>query len=76
MEITKGFNMKLRLDEIARELKNKGLSSGDDLTEGLLEILEGKDLFLLLADEMSVIEDEEKSEKMTYLDYLEKIGEV
>lgn len=68
--------MKLRLDQIARELKNKGLSSGDDLTEAVLEILKEKDLFYLLEDELTIIEDEEKSNNMTELDYLESIGEV
>jgi len=37
--------MKLRLDQIAKELKNKGLSSGDDLVEAVVEILKEKDLF-------------------------------
>jgi hypothetical protein len=68
--------MKLRLDQIAKELKNKGLSSGDDLVEAVVEILKEKDLFYLLEDELTIIEDEEKSEKMTELDYLESIGEV
>jgi hypothetical protein len=68
--------MKLRLDQIAKELKNKGLSSGDDLTEAVLEILKEKHFFYLLDDELTLIEDEEKSEKMTELDYLESIGEV
>ena len=68
--------MKLRLDQIAKELKNKGLSSGDDLTEAVLEILKERDLFYLLEDELTLIEDEEKSDNMTELDYLESIGEV
>jgi len=68
--------MKLRLDQIAKELKNKGLSSGDDLTEAVLEILKERDLFYLLEDELTLIEDEEKSDNVTELDYLESIGEV
>ena len=68
--------MKLRLDQIAKELKNKGLSSEDDLTEAVLEILKERDLFYLLEDELTLIEDEEKSDNMTELDYLESIGEV
>jgi hypothetical protein len=68
--------MKLRLDQIAKELKSKGLSSGDDLTEAVLEILKERDLFYLLEDELTIIEDEEKSDNMTELDYLESIGDV
>lgn len=68
--------MKLRLDEIARELKNKDLRSGDDLVEAVVEILANKDLFYLLEDELLMLEDEEKSDNMTELDYLESIGEV
>jgi hypothetical protein len=68
--------MKLRLDEIAKELKNKGLTSQDDLIDGVVDILAEKDLFYLIQDELEVLEDEEKSEKMTELDYLESIGEV
>ena len=68
--------MKLRLDEIAKELKSKGLRSGDDLVEAVVEILANKDLFYLLDDELLTLEDEEKSDNMTELDYLESIGEV
>jgi hypothetical protein len=68
--------MKLRLDEIAKELKSKGLTSQDDLIDAVVDILAEKDLFYLIQDELEVLEDEEKSEKMTELDYLESIGEV
>jgi len=68
--------MKLRLDEIARELREKGLTSEDDLVEAVVEILANKDLFYLLEDELLVLENEDRTNNMTELDYLEKIGEV
>jgi hypothetical protein len=72
--------MKLRLDEIAKELIDKGFSSYDvdspSIEQKILEILADKGFFENLSSEMELIEDEEKSEKMTYTDYLEKIGEV
>ena len=68
--------MKLRLDEIAKELKSKGLTSQDDLIDAVVDVLAEKDLFYLIQDELEVLEDEEKSEKMSELDYLESIGEV
>jgi hypothetical protein len=68
--------MKLRLDEIARELREKGLTSKDDLVEAVVEILANKDLFYLLEDELLVLENEDRTNNMTELDYLEKIGEV
>ena len=72
----KGDKMKLRLDEIARELREKGLTSEDDLVEAVVEILANKDLFYLLEDELLVLENEDRTNNMTELDYLEKIGEV
>jgi hypothetical protein len=68
--------MKLRLDEIAKELREKGLTSEDDLVEAVVEILANKDLFYLLEDELLVLENEDRTNNMTELDYLEKIGEV
>lgn len=72
--------MKLRLDQIASDLIKQGFSSLDvdspKLEQRLLEMLADKGFFENLQGEMELIEDEEKSEKMTELDYLESIGEV
>lgn len=72
--------MKLRLDQIASDLVRQGFSSLDvdspKLEQRLLEMLADKGFFENLQGEMELIEDEEKSEKMTELDYLESIGEV
>lgn len=72
--------MKLRIDQIASDLVKQGFSSLDvdspKLEQKLLEMLADKGFFENLQGEMELIEDEEKSEKMTELDYLESIGEV
>lgn len=72
--------MKLRIDQIASDLVKQGFSSLDidspKLEQRLLEMLADKGFFENLQGEMELIEDEEKSEKMTELDYLESIGEV
>jgi hypothetical protein len=44
--------------------------------EAVVEILANKDLFYLLEDELLVLENEDRTNNMTELDYLEKIGEV
>ena len=72
--------MKLRLDQIASELIKQGFSSFDvdspKLEQKLFEMLADKGFFENLQDEMELIEEEEKSDNMTELDYLESIGEV
>ena len=69
--------MRLKIDELARELKEKGFTSdSNNLMDGLVEILSEKDLFYEVQDELKAMEDREMEETMTELDYLEKIGEV
>lgn len=73
-----GF-MKLRLDEIAQEMINAGFNSSDfdkdSFTNRVIEILDSKDLFALIADEMTLIEDENHPEPRNIDEYLERIGE-
>lgn len=56
--------MKLRLDEIAQEMINRGHSSinfdSDDFINAVLEILAEKDLFTLIGDEIHLLEDEKR----------------
>ena len=69
--------MRLKIDELARELKEKGFTSdSNNLMDGLVEILSEKDFFYEIQDELKAMEDQEREETMTELDYLEKIGEV
>ena len=71
--------MKLRLDEIAQELIDKGFTSQDidsaKLEQEILQILSDKSFFENLQDEMTLIEDENHPEPRTRAEYLEKIGE-
>ena len=69
--------MRLKIDELARELKEKGFTSdSNNLMDGLVGILSEKDFFYEIQDELKAMEDQEREETMTELDYLEKIGEV
>jgi hypothetical protein len=71
--------MKLRLNEIAEELIEKGFTSNqinsDELTNRVIEILADKGFFENLQDEMTLIEDENHPEPRNLGEYLEKIGE-
>jgi hypothetical protein len=72
--------MKLRLNEIAEELIEKGFTSNqvdsDELTNRVIEILANKGFFENLHDEMTLIEDENHPEPKNLGEYLEKIGEI
>ncbi len=71
--------MKLRLDEIAQKMINAGFTSSDfdkdSFTNRVVEILDSKDLFALIADEMTLIEDENHPEPRNIDEYLERIKE-
>lgn len=54
--------MKIRLEEIAKEMKKAGYKSrdfdSDDFINRVAEILAERDLFAMIADEMTIIEEE------------------
>ena len=60
--IKKGEKMKIRLEEIAKEMKKAGYKSrdfdSDDFINRVAEILAERDLFAMIADEMTIIEEE------------------
>jgi hypothetical protein len=70
--------MRLRLDEIAKELNKKGFTSLDIDTpkfdSKVLEILVDLGFFENLQDEMTLIEEENEPKNLG--EYLEKIGEI
>ena len=72
--------MNLRLDEIAKKLIEDGFSSLDfdkeSFTNRIIEILDDKDLFVLISEEMQVIEDEMMDQrKISCEDYVGRFGQ-
>jgi hypothetical protein len=71
--------MKINIAEIAEQLRKKGFTildiDSDDLTDAVIELLDEKELFVELSEEMEKLEDQERNVE-TELEYLEKIGEV
>ena len=69
--------MKINIALFARELKEKGFSSinidSEDLTNTVLEMLGDKNFFVILHEELLLLEE---GEPKSLDDYLEKIGEV
>lgn len=72
--------MKLQLDQIARKMKDLGFSSknayDEDFINRIIEMLDNRELFTLIGEEMQIIEDEEsENKKMNYEDYVGRFGQ-
>jgi dihydroxyacetone kinase-like predicted kinase len=72
--------VQLKLNKIAKEMIEKGFKSTDldknAFVDAIIEMLDGRELFTLISEEMEILEDENHPEPKDLESYLERMGEV